>query len=395
MCAKASNLLVDRASDFDQQLHKIRQAGRFAFDTEFVGEDRYKPELCLIQIATETTQILIDPLAGLDCRSFWELVADPSVEKIVHAGSEDLAICSQQIGRQAANVLDVQIAAGLIGLGYPTSLARLTRVMTGEKLHKSQTLTDWRARPLSDEQIDYAIEDVIHLPAIFAAATRKLESLGRASWVREECEALCRTIAQQATGPVQVRRLKGMGTLTGRELTIAEALLDLRDQLAREMDRPARTVIRDHLLVELARRGWTDPRRIASLRGLNLSQGAIKRVGESVDRARALPARENPNEVEADTPQEEVVFSFLTAVLRDYCNANEIAYSLLATKDGLRELVRGIAHKTAVTPAILRGWRGEAVGHLLDGLLRGALAVRVAHSSEGLRLQIENDGQAP
>src|ERR1051325_3360810 len=124
MCAKASNLLVDRASDFDQQLHKIRQAGRFAFDTEFVGEDRYKPELCLIQIATETTQILIDPLAGLDCRSFWELVADPSVEKIVHAGSEDLAICSQQIGRQAANVLDVQIAAGLIGLGYPTSLGR-------------------------------------------------------------------------------------------------------------------------------------------------------------------------------------------------------------------------------------------------------------------------------
>src|ERR1043166_171828 len=182
MCAKAANLLVDRASDFDQQLHMIRQAGRFAFDTEFVGEDRYKPELCLIQIATETTQILIDPLAGLDCRSFWELVADPSAEKIVHAGSEDLAICSQQIGRPAANVFDVQIAAGLIGLGYPTSLARLTRVMTGEKLHKSQTLTDWRARPLSDEQIDYALEDVIHLPAIFAAATRKLESLGRASW---------------------------------------------------------------------------------------------------------------------------------------------------------------------------------------------------------------------
>jgi hypothetical protein len=87
-----------------------------------------------------------------------------------------------------------------------------------------------------------------------------------------------------------------------------------------------------------------------------------------------------------------VVFSFLTAVLRDHCNANEIAYSLLATKDGLRELVRGIVHKTPVMPTIKRGWRGEAVGPLLDGLLRGELAVRVAQLPDGLRLQIENDG---
>lgn len=381
--------IIERDADLAEQLQAIRKTGQFAFDTEFVGEDRYKPELCLVQIATEDSQLLVDPLAGVDCRAFWELVADGQVEKIVHAGSEDLAMCTQQIGRPAKNVFDVQIAAGFVGLGYPTSLARLTRLATGEKMHKSQTLTDWRARPLSREQVDYAVEDVIHLPNIHRTLMGKLDSLGRSCWVRDECDAMCLAVAQQSTGPVQVRRLKGMGTLTGREMTIAEAILDLRDQLAKELDRPPRTVIRDHLLVELARRGWTDPRRIASLRGLNLSQGAIRRVAEAVEHARSLPAQENPHEVDADSPEEEVVYSFLTAVLRDYCNANSLAYSLLATKDGLRDLVRGITRKPAGKTSILQGWRGEAVGPLLNGLLSGALSLRVAQGPDGLRLKID------
>ncbi|HUN80628.1 MAG TPA: HRDC domain-containing protein [Phycisphaerae bacterium] len=384
--------LIEQQADLLAQLDSIRRIGRFAFDTEFVGEDRYKPELCLIQIATETEQILVDPLAGIDARPFWDLVADPNIEKILHAGSEDLAMCTQQISRPAVNVFDVQIAAGFVGFGYPTSLARLTKVATGEKLHKTQTLTDWRARPLSREQVEYGVEDVIHLPSIHRSLVEKLRVSGRIEWVREECEALCEAVARQSTGPVQVRRLKGMGALTGRELTIAEAVLDLRDQLAREMDRPPRTVIRDHLLVELARRGWTDPRRIGSLRGLNLSAASIRRVAETIDRARSLPPKENPIETEADTPEEEVLYSVLTAVLRDYCNNHSIAYSLLATKDYLRELVRGITRPDAAPASILDGWRGQAVGELLQGILSGSLSLRVDRGREGLRLRIDNNG---
>lgn len=369
----------------------LRSAGRFAFDTEFVGEDRYKPELCLVQTATDEAQVLIDPLAGVDCRPFWELVADPALEKIVHAGSEDLAMCPLQVGRPAINVFDQQIAAGLVGLGYPTNLARLTRLATGEKMHKSQTLTDWRRRPLTQEQVDYAIQDVVYLPAVRRFLGKKLEALGRSRWVIEECDALCRTTADQSANPVQIRRLKGMGTLTGREMAIAEALLNVRDQLAKELDRPPRTVLRDHLLVEIARRGWTDPGRIASLRGLNLAMSSIKRVAAAVEIGRNVPAAENSAAVEGDSPEEEVVFSLLTAVLRDYCNANELAYSLVATKENIRELVRATTHAKATSndPALLRGWRKEAVGGLLTALLAGKTSIRVAAVGKSFRLSIE------
>jgi ribonuclease D len=371
---------------------RISASGMFAFDTEFVGEECYQAEVCLVQVATDSFCALIDPMGGLDLSPFWELAADERIRVIVHAGSEDLAICWKQLGRAAANVFDLQVAAGLVGFGYPVSLSRLAQATVHARIHKSQTLSDWRKRPLTDEQIDYAVEDVVHLPRIYRVLEDRLAAMGRESWAKEESAAMCAPCHFAPTGDQKLRRLRGTGSLTAQELAITEALLDERDKLAQEYDRPARGVLRDHLLLEMARRGWTEVAKLRSLRGLNLSASALRRLAEAIQRAKNLPREAWPQPTsDEDTPQEEVLIALTTAVLRDYCGHNSLSFSLLANKQDLRNFVRGHTRRAHSPPpsALTGGWRGAAVGSLLEQFITGRCALRVGPAASGYRLLVE------
>lgn len=386
-------LLITRQGDLDRLCDTLRAEGAFAFDTEFVGEDSYQPEICLLQIATETCHAVADPLAAdLDCTRLWNLVADPVVRKIVHAGGEDLAQCMKRVGRPPANIVDLQIAAGFVGLGYPISLSRLTSETIKVKLHKSQTLTDWRRRPLGEEQIRYAVEDVIHLPAIDRHLARRLEKLGRMQWLIEECEQLCRLVSQPSSDARRAKRLKGTATLTRKQLAVAHALLQQRDELAQRYNRPARAILKDHLLVELARRGWTDIDRMRTLRGLNISNSDLKRFAEAISAAHQSPPESWP-EPPLDEPsaEEELLLSFLSTILRIYCEQHDLAYSLLATKQDLRLFLKSAQEGQApeATPALRNGWRAGAVGDLLERVLTGRAAVRLVRQGKSSRLVIE------
>lgn len=369
---------------------RLAEAGSFAFDTEFVAEETYERHVCLLQVATENDCALIDPLDGLDVSAFWELVVDDSCRKIVHSGAEDIAICWTQCNKPPANVFDTQIAAGFVGLEYPLSLARLVRRAAHATLHKSQTLTDWRKRPLSQAQLEYAVQDVIHLPRVHQFLARKLAALGREQWAVEECDKLCAAPASN-DGAQKLRRIRGAGSLGRRELAIADGLLKERDRLAAEYNRPARAVLKDHILVEIAKRGWTDIERLRSLRGINLSNVALRRMAEAVENARKLPKDQwpKPNVAEDDTPEQIVLADLLSAVLRDFCNKSGVALSMLTNKQELRAFVRSHGDNDAdPTACILRsGWRKDAVGELLDSVLSGRAAVRV--DAEKPRLQIE------
>jgi ribonuclease D len=370
----------------------IAAAGRFAFDTEFVGEDSYQPEVCLIQVATGSFQAIVDPLAGMDVRPFWELVADSSVETVVHAGSEDLALCWKTLGRPPARVIDLQVAAGFIGLGYPTALSRLARETIGAKLHKSQTLTDWRRRPLNDEQLAYAVEDVIHLPAMYDHMRGRLEARGRWDWAVDECTAMCAPAVFEAAGPRQLRRLRGLSALKREELAVADALLESRERLAKRYNRPARTVLRDHLLVELARRGWTDPGRMRTLRGMNLSKADLEMLAAAIAKAKSSPPELWPSAREEEQDRDEdAIITLISAVLRDHCKHHGVAYGLLSSKEEIRASVRSYVSASGGNAdiSLRRGWRGEFVGGLLERLLTGQAAVRVALSGTKARLTIE------
>ena len=167
---------------------KLQQAGRFALDTEFVGERTYLPRLCLVQIATVEFIALVDALAVPNLDPLWNIVADPSVEKVLHAAREDLRLAWFGGGkRPPAGVWDTQVAGGLIGLpAYPLSYARLVEALMGVKLSKGETRSEWDRRPLTPAQLDYARDDVRYLLPLWDKMRRLLERLGRLDWLREE-----------------------------------------------------------------------------------------------------------------------------------------------------------------------------------------------------------------
>ncbi|MFH0982567.1 MAG: HRDC domain-containing protein [Planctomycetota bacterium] len=392
VATELSPLLVTDPSALRQVLDELSQAGRFAFDTEFVMEDSYASEVCLIQAATESRVVLIDPLGGLDDTGFWNLVADERLEKIVHSGMEDLALCVQRTGQTPRNVFDLQIAGGLVGLDYPLSLMKLVRATCGARLHKSQTLTDWRHRPLSADQIQYAKDDVAHLPGAYQVIRRKLETLDRWEWVREELERLEQPETYRRSEEAQVLRLKGGGTLDGRGLAVARELYQVREALAKQFNRPARVLLKDYLIVEIARQQWTTPAQIRGLRGVQVSNTAVQRLADAVKRGLASPPEVWPEVAspEVDAPEEAALISLATAVVRAYCHEQDIAHQLAATKQDIRALVYSFTRGApAERSKLAGGWRGRTVGRLLTAFFSGEKRVGIRRDGEALRIAIE------
>jgi len=311
---------------------------------------------------------------------------------VVHAGMEDLALCFEQGGLTPHNVFDCQIACGLVKTDYPLSLARLVRYLLNVRLKKSQTLTDWRKRPLNEAQLRYAADDVRYLSAARRELGRKLTRRGRAGWAKEEMARFSRPETYARGTDESVLKLKGAGGLDGEGLAIARELLKERAQLADRFNRPARVVVRDHLLIEIARHRWTDAAQIKTLRGLNLRANAIEALAEGVRRARALPADEWPTPAPAndETEREAALALLVSAVIRSWCADADIAHQLVATKKDIGIFVRALVRGETCPPAIglAHGWRAEQIGKIVREVLGGAKPVCVGRDGEGLHIQL-------
>ena len=378
--------------EIEEVCERIRSAGRFAFDTEFVMEDRYAAEVCLIQLATDDEVVLVDPLDSIDPSPIWQLVADPNVETIVHAGMEDLSLCKAYGGMTPQRVFDCQIACGLITVHYPLSLSRMTRQLLNVRLRKSQTLTDWRRRPLSPEQLHYAALDVIYLPAVHRAITDRLEKLGRMDWMREEMEKFTRPETYERDLSENILKLKGAGSLDGKGLAIARELVKARDALAEQFNRPVRGVIRDHLIVEIARNRWTTPSDIKSLRGLHLRAEGIRALAAAAKRGVNTPREQWPAVAQSteETEEEAALALLIGAVIRAYCAEHTIAHQLVAVKQDAHRFaqafVRGEQQPANIPFA--NGWRGHSVGAVVERVLAGDAALSVTHTKDGPRATI-------
>ncbi|MCU0873826.1 MAG: HRDC domain-containing protein, partial [Pirellulaceae bacterium] len=247
---------------------EIAGAGCIAFDTEFVSEDSYRPELCLIQVAAGGHLGVIDPLAIEDLAPFWQLLAEPGRETIVHAGRHEFCFCLQAIGRRPAALFDIQIAAGLIGLEFPAAYGTLVTKLLGKSLRKGETRTDWRRRPLSHRQLEYALQDVVHLEPIRDVLRQRLAALGRTDWLAAELEDWQADV-ETAEFQDRWRRMSGTSNLGPRALAIARELWQWRDTEAQRRNSPARRILRDDLIAELAKGETDDIHRIQAIRGLN------------------------------------------------------------------------------------------------------------------------------
>jgi ribonuclease D len=360
-----------------EDLAASRQIG---LDTEFVGEDSYHPHLCLIQVATADALVLIDPLTVGPLDAFWKLVVDPERLVVVHAGREEVRLCHRGSGRTPGNLFDLQIAAGLAGLTYPLGHAALVKELLGVQLAKGETRTEWRHRPLTAQQIRYAFDDVRYLLALWERLNRRLEERGRAAWAREEFDRLAANATAEEAAQEKWRKLRGLGGLDRRGLAVMRALYAWRDERAARTNRPARAIIRDDLLVEIARRHPRRERDLQVIRGLpHRDLGAILQV---VQEARALAPEHLPQaaEREQDPLQVGLVTNVLQAVLGDLCARWRLAPNLVANTADLRLLVRGrlADQPLSVGSLLTQGWRREHVLPEVLAVLEGRRSVRIA-----------------
>jgi len=352
----------------------------FGFDTEFVGEDTYHPRLCLVQVATTDRLFLIDPLSAGPLDRFWDLVVDPARISIVHAGRAEVRLCRLATGKPPGNLFDLQLAAGLVGMTYPIGHGPLVNQLLGVHLPKGETLTEWRDRPLTPSQIRYAFDDVRFLLPLWHNLSSRLESLGRAAWAREEFDRLVTSVSPEEPNTEKWLKLRGLGSLDRRRLAVVRALYAWREEAAEQTNRPTRAIVRDDLLVEIARRNPAKERDLQVVRGL--PHRDLRAIMEVVHQARELPLEQCPKPLDRDQdpPQVTLVGNILSAVLGDLAIRMSIAPGLIASGQDMKQLVRS---KRAGTPVpadslLTSGWRQAHVLPELMAVLEGKRLLQVA-----------------
>ncbi len=374
---------------------RARETGTLAIDTEFVGEGRYRPLLCLVQVAVTGTDgeqwvEVFDPLDGaLDPAPLAAVLADADVEIVFHAGRQDVAILRRAWGVALRNVFDTQVAAGFAGLRAQVAYEGLLNELLNVRLQKSASFTRWDTRPLSDEQASYAREDVLHLLEAAAELKRRLREKGRLDWAYEECRAL-EAVSDDRTTATVFDRLPRINSLDPALRAVAYALTQWREDCAQQEDRPVQTVLSDAALVEIAKRRPADLDRLRQIRGLH--EGTVRRRGKAIideiERGRELP----PIPVESERPptadpRDAALIVLAEALVRARAVESGLAYELLAARADLQRIVSSV--RLGLDEAdvrTLRGWRRDVVGAELLEMLAGRRSLRV-----GDRLQIAVD----
>jgi ribonuclease D len=373
---------------------RLREAGRFAFDTEFVSEETYEPVLCLVQVATAEGIYAVDSLAVRDLSPFWEAVIDPSVEAVMHAAGEDLRICRFQTGTVPERVFDVQIAAGLVGLAYPLSLGNLIGQTLGVSLFGGETRTDWRRRPLTASQVRYAMDDVRYLLPLADMLKSRLNELGRGAWAEAEFRAFVQAI-QGRDEESRWRRLPSLHQLNRRGLEVARRLSEWRTEEARRANRPIRQVMRDDLLVAIAKRQPAGRIELEALRDFNRPH-LLARGGEilaAIAQAREVPAEQLPEHAERheEGPGLTMLVNVLSAALANCCAKTKVAASLVGSSGDLKDMVRwnALGRPEGSRPALASGWRDEVCGETLLDVLSGRRALRVEDPQSDVPVSVE------
>jgi ribonuclease D len=364
---------------------RARVAGSFGIDTEFIGEGRYRTLLCLIQVVVSdpagTDVLVLDPLdPGLDLAPLGAMLEDPAIEVVMHAGRQDVALLRRHLGREVRSLFDTQVAAGFAGLSAQAGYDTLLRELLDVRLHKSASYTRWDKRPLTEEQIGYAREDVLHLLELAAELRRRLDASGRLEWAREECRPLEQSSDERDLDSI-FARLPRINSLKPAARAIARELVEWREDVAARQDRPVSTVLNDSALVELAKRRPASFAELESIRGVN--PGSLRRRGEellaAIERGRErppIPAERAQHD--AASPLDAPLIALAEALVRGRASEAGMAYELIAARSDLAQIVASTrtGHDEADVRT-LRGWRRELVGDELLELLAGRRALAV------------------
>ncbi|MGA3362600.1 MAG: HRDC domain-containing protein [Solirubrobacteraceae bacterium] len=358
---------------------RARAAQRLGIDTEFVGEGRYRTLLCVIQAVVADDEglevVVLDALdEQTDLQPLAQLLADPGVEIVVHAGRQDIALLRRCAKTEVTRIFDTQIAAGFAGLSAQAGYDTLLREVLGVRVQKTASYTRWDRRPLDAEQLAYAREDVLHLLDLASELAGRLAAAQRLGWALEECRYL-EGVSDARDIDVVFGRLPRVNSLTPSARAIAYELVAWREGLAEHQDRPVSTVLNDAALVELAKRAPRTPEELEAVRGVN--PGSLRRRGTDLLAAIAAgSAREaipvQAERREASSPLDGPQIALAEALVRARALQAGLAYELVAARADLSAIVC-CARSGHREPDVrtLTGWRRELVGGELLALLQG------------------------
>jgi ribonuclease D len=360
---------VDTDTGFASVIDALREAPSYALDTEFHRERTYFPKLALVQLAWPGELVLIDPLA-VDMTPFAEILRGPATA-VLHAADQDLEILEL--------LFDTQVAAGFTGLSTP-SLATVYERLLGVKVGKGDRLTDWLRRPLTDDQLVYAANDVAHLLEVHDLLVADLEDRGRLQWALDECE-LQRVRGRGQRDPEEVwRRIKEARQLKGKARGVARAVAAWRERRAATLDIPVRYVLSDIAVVGIAQRPPRNRAELERIRGFDkgMREDAVndllRAVRTGVD-GPVPPSDDSPTGgLDRDLrPAVALISAWVAQLARDL----HLDAGLLATRGDLEALLRGDP-----TARLAEGWRAEIVGEPIRRLLNGEAAVAFAGDGE-------------
>jgi ribonuclease D len=356
----------------DDLVEVLTREPTIGLDTEFLRERTYHPQLALVQVRWATGSALIDPLT-VDVAALAPLLEPPHLF-VIHAAAQDLEILEHRVGRAPSRLFDPQIAAGFLGYRSP-SLDTLVRELLGLELSKSDQLTDWTRRPLSESQLKYALADVEHLLELHRILEERLEARGRLAWVHEECERFLRRDRRRGDRETLWWKLKGQKKLPRRAAAVAQSLTAFREREAARLDLPVRYVLSDMAILAMAHRPPTSEAQLRSARGLEggrLTSDRVEAILAAVEEGISMPP-ERQRLPPSTGPRERVapgVVSLCTAWASQRADDEDLDPAILGTRDEVEAFASGDR-----TTRLASGFRHAIVGRDLERILAGEAAV--------------------
>ncbi len=362
---------------------RIGDASYCAIDTEFIRESTYYPELALIQIGSGEQLACIDPLAITEFAPLKRLLVKDSLLKVFHSPSQDLEILYQKFAEVPFPVFDTQLAAAVLGYNQQVSYADLVQQVTGVTLEKKHTRANWIRRPLSQDELDYAMDDVRYLMAVYEELKLKLESGNRYSWIEKDLYTMSDPQNYEVDKAQLWKRLKGVLKLKGVKLQIASDLCRWREDVAQRQNRPRRWIVKDDVIIGIALQQPGDREALSRIR--ELSAKTVARHGDKllqiVNQARQVDAKDWPrhDQVNSLDKQQSALGDCLMALCRVIADKNQIALATLTTRKDIDNLI--LNQKSS---RLAKGWRFTMAGEQLLEFIHGQSAISV--DNEKLKL---------
>jgi ribonuclease D len=369
--------LITTTADLAAVCDRLAKHPVITVDTEFLRETTYYPLLCVVQMASAEEAVVIDTLApDIDLKPFFDLMADEKVLKVFHAARQDIEIVWHQAGTVPHPIFDTQVAAMVLGYGDSIAYDQLVERITGHRPDKTHRFTDWSRRPLTAEQMHYAVSDVTHLRDVFAALDADLKKRGRSEWVSEEMEVLTSPKTYDFHPERAWERLKTR-VRKPKELAVLMEVAAWREQEAQSRDVPRSRVLKDDAVGDIATHAPTSLERLASLRSLPKGFDRSKwgaDIVAAVQRGIARDPRTLPKiEKQRNNSNGAAIVELLKVLLRMTSERHAVASKVIATVDDLEQ----IAADDNADVGALHGWRRELFGEAALALKHGRLALAI------------------